>query len=248
MIPAALEAGRNGKRPWIGAGALVSVILGDDAGAIGEAMLAALADGCSPDELGGAVAYAAAMRVARFHTSNEFGDWDVAHHSFTFANAVHQALRRAPSLELLRGAFDAAMSVYRNRFLNIPAAPIPHPNGASRAAPEALAALPGLLDHQQQVNQAAALVAEHFAAGGEDRALIAALGRALLREDRDFHSIQSFEAAIRQYAYLGRGEAGTNVLIATARYLAAHSPTPRAQGQTFRIAERLFRGERLFEE
>jgi nitrite reductase/ring-hydroxylating ferredoxin subunit len=248
MIAAALEAGRNGKRPWIGAGALVSVILGDDPGAIGEAMLAALGEGCSPDELGGAVAYAAAMRVARFHTSNEFGDWDVAHHSFTFANAVHQALRRAPSLELLRGAFDAAMSVYRNRFLNIPAAPIPHPNGASRAAPEALAALPGLLDHQQQVNQAAALVAEHFAAGGEDRALIAALGRALLREDRDFHSIQSFEAAIRQYAYLGRGEAGTNVLIATARYLAAHSPTPRAQGQTFRIAERLFRGERLFEE
>ena len=247
-ISAALEAGRNGKLPWIGAGALVSVILGDDPEAIVEAMLAALGEGCTPDELGGAVAYAAAMRVARFHTSNEFGDWDVAHHSFTFASAVHQALRRAPSVELLRGAFDAAMSVYRNRFLNIPSAQIPHPNGGSRPAPEALAALPGLLDHQQQVNQVATLVAEHSAAGGEDRALIAALGHALLREDRDFHSIQSFEAAIRQYAYLGRGEAGTNVLIATARYLAAHSPTPRAQGQTFKIAQRLFRGERLFEE
>jgi hypothetical protein len=140
------------------------------------------------------------------------------------------------------------MSVYVNRFLNIPAARIPHPNGSSRPAPEVIAALPDLLDHQQQVNQAGMLVAEHFAAGGNDRALIAALGRALLREDRDFHSIQSFEAAVRQYSCLGRGEAGTNVLIATARYLAAHSPTPRAQGQTFRIADRLFRGEHLFEE
>jgi hypothetical protein len=39
-----------------------------------------------------------------------------------------------------------------------------------------------------------------------------------------------------------------NVLVAAARYLAAHSPTVRAQGQTFRIAQRLHRGERLFEE
>jgi len=248
QIPAALEAGKGAKRPWIGAGALVSIILGDDAQAIADSMLGALREGCTPDELGGAVAYAAAMRVARFHTSNEFSDWDTAHHSFTFSNAVHQALRRAPSLELLRGAFDAAMSVYLNRFLNIPAARIPHPNGSSRPAPEVIAALPDLLDHQQQVNQAGTLIAEHFAAGGNDRALIAALGRALLREDRDFHSIQSFEAAVRQYSCLGRGEAGANVLIATARYLAAHSPTPRAQGQTFRIADRLFRGEHLFEE
>ena len=39
-----------------------------------------------------------------------------------------------------------------------------------------------------------------------------------------------------------------DVLIAAARYLAAHAPTMRAQGQTFNIAQRLARGERLFEE
>jgi hypothetical protein len=37
-------------------------------------------------------------------------------------------------------------------------------------------------------------------------------------------------------------------MIATARYLAAHVPTLRAQGQTFRIAERLHRGEHMFDE
>jgi len=37
-------------------------------------------------------------------------------------------------------------------------------------------------------------------------------------------------------------------LIAAARYLAAHAPTRRAQEQIYRIAERLRRGERLYED
>ena len=37
-------------------------------------------------------------------------------------------------------------------------------------------------------------------------------------------------------------------LVAGARYLAAHAPTVRAQGQTFHIAQRLHRGEALYEE
>ena len=36
--------------------------------------------------------------------------------------------------------------------------------------------------------------------------------------------------------------------VAAARYLEAHAPTARAQGQTYQIAERLHRGERLYEE
>jgi hypothetical protein len=36
--------------------------------------------------------------------------------------------------------------------------------------------------------------------------------------------------------------------VAAARYLAAHAPTVRAQGQTYQIARRLSRGERFFEE
>jgi hypothetical protein len=217
--------------------------------AIANALLSALSNGATFSELAGTVAYGAALRIARFHISNEFGDWDTAHHSFTFANAVHQAIQRTPSVELLRGVFDAAMSVYLNRFLNVPAAKFATVNDAARLDPrELLESLPALLDRQQQVDQAGALVFGYLAQGGDGAAMIAALGRALLREDRDFHTIQDFEAAVRLHSYLGNTPAGTHALVATARYLAAHSPTVRAQGQTWNIATRLHRGDRLFEE
>ena len=56
------------------------------------------------------------------------------------------------------------------------------------------------------------------------------------------------EGALKQYARWRDTEAGTHALIAAVRYLAAHSPTIRAQEQTFSMAQRLHRGERLFEE
>ena len=63
----------------------------------------AIAAGADPEQLGRAVAYAAALRITRFHTQNDHGDWDEVHHAFTAANALHQALGRAPTPELLRG-------------------------------------------------------------------------------------------------------------------------------------------------
>jgi hypothetical protein len=41
---------------------------------------------------------------------------------------------------------------------------------------------------------------------------------------------------------------GVHMLVAAARYLAAHSPTMRSEGQTYDIARRLSRGEILYEE
>lgn len=76
----------------------VETLLGDDPRSIVDELLAALSAGYSPEMVAQTVAYAAALRIARFHTSNEFGDWDTALHTFTFANAVHQGMRRAPSL------------------------------------------------------------------------------------------------------------------------------------------------------
>jgi hypothetical protein len=244
-LPQALAAGFG--KSWKGRAELVEAILGGEAGAVLDALLDALRQGASEVELGSAVSFAAATRIARFPTSNEFGDWDTALHTFTFANAVQQGLRRAPSLELLRGVFDAAMSVYLDRFLNVPAVRLPQADPAARPE-ELLEELPVLLDRQQRVNEAGALVASYLAAGGDDARLLAALGACLLREDRDFHTIQCVEAAFRQYADLRGTEAGTHVLVAAARYLAAHAPTMRAERQTLDIARRLQRGERLYED
>jgi nitrite reductase/ring-hydroxylating ferredoxin subunit len=247
-LPAALEAGPNAERGWDGRRDLVAVLLGEDPQAAVDALLGALRDGATPQALAAAVVYAAALRIARFHTSNEFTDWDTALHTFTFANAIHQATLRAPSVDVLRGVFDAAMSVYLDRFLNVPPARLPDA-GRPHPQPEALLRdLPSLLDRQQQVNEAGALVAHYLSSGGRPQRLIAVLGAALLREDRDFHTIQTIEAAVRQHQLLADSPDGANVLVAAARYLAAHAPTVRAQGQTYQIALRLSRGERLFEE
>ena len=247
-LPAALEQGFPRRGTWSGREELVPVLLGEDAAASAEALLTALRSGCTEAELAGTVAYAAALRLARFHTNNDFRDWDTAHHSFTFANAVHQGLRRVPSPELLRGVFDAAMSVYLNRFLNMPPAPLPEPDDPVEQPDALLPELPEFLDRQQQVNAAGDLVVRYLYSGGNRERLLAMLGKLLLREDRSFHSIQEIEAAFRQYALWRGTPAGAHVLVAAARYLAAHAPTRRAQGQTYQIAERLHRGEHLFED
>jgi nitrite reductase/ring-hydroxylating ferredoxin subunit len=234
---------------------LAPTLLGDDPQQITYSLMTALREGCSPVELAGAVAYAAALRIACFHTSNEFGDWDTALHTFTFANAVHQGLRRLSSSPagaiheppLQRGIFDAAMSIYLDRFLNVPPARLPEPNGKREAPETILKELPSLLDRQQQVDTAGEQVAAYFFSDGNPAQLLALLGKLLLREDRDFHTIQTVEAAFRQYDLLRGGPEGVHVLVAAARYLAAHSPTMRAQGQTYQIASRLSRGERVFE-
>ena len=244
VLPDAVEQGKSNS--WSGREALVAVMLTDDPSAIVDALLDALRSGCTPQELAQTVAYVAALRIAQFHTSNDFGDWDTALHTFTFANAVHQGLRRVTSLDLLRGVFDAAMSVYLDRFLNIPAARLPARDG--KPVNGALNELEELLNRQQQVNQAGQMVARYLYSDAEPETLLATLGRLLLRENRDFHTIQSVEAAFHQYELLKGTPEAAHVLIAATRYLAAHSPTTRSQGQEFQVAYRLGRGERLFEE
>ncbi|MCC6443087.1 MAG: Rieske (2Fe-2S) protein [Armatimonadetes bacterium] len=247
-IPAALASGASAASPWQGRDDLIPVLLGEDPQAIADSLLSAIEAGAAPVDLACAAAYAAALRVARFHTSNEFGDWDTSLHTFTFAQAVHQGMRRAPSPELLRGVFDAAMSIYLDRFLNMPPARLPEIVPNQENPDDLLDAFSDLLDRQQQVNEAAQLAARFLGSGGPPERLMAALGRSLLREDRSFHTIQMMEGAFRQYALLRSTPAGAHVLIAAARYLAAHAPTMRSQRQTYMMAWRLHRGERVYEE
>src|SRR4051812_44204758 len=202
-LPAALEAGSARQGQWHGQDALLPVILGEDPAASVAGLLDALRAGCTPEELASLVAYAAALRIARFHTSNEFGDWDTALHTFTFANAVHQGLCRYPSPDLVRGLFDAAMSIYLDRFLNIPSTPLPPATGRVPVPDGLLDDLAATLNRQQQVNEAADLAMRYLNSGGARAKLKAALGKLLLREDRDFHTIQCIEAAFRQADWHG---------------------------------------------
>jgi nitrite reductase/ring-hydroxylating ferredoxin subunit len=231
--------------------ALVWTILDGEPEPIAAAITDALERGVSYAEVGLAVAHASALRVARFHTSNEFADWDSVHNTWTSCQALYQALRRAPSPELARGLYHAAMRIYLDRFLNIPAARLPDARGqgsggGDRDGADSADGLLELLDREQQVNPAGAMV-DALLARGEDAALIRALGHAVLREDSDFHNYQTLEAGIRQYEALKdeRPLAARRTLVGVARYLAAHAPTARALRQTYTIALRLQRGEDL---
>jgi nitrite reductase/ring-hydroxylating ferredoxin subunit len=214
-------------------------------------LVAALRAGATVTELSRVVAYAAALRVARFHTSNEFGDWITVLHTFTYCNALDQGLRRAPSVDTARGIFHGAMKLYLDRFLNMPAARLPRDSDVPElpdTADALLQAFDTLLDREQQVNQAGALAYRYMRLGHDPEALLRTFGHVLLREDAEFHSYQMLEAGMRQYRALAadRPQAAQAVLIAIARYLAAHAPTSRAMLQTARSAMRLQRGEELF--
>ncbi|HYT38536.1 MAG TPA: Rieske (2Fe-2S) protein, partial [Acidimicrobiia bacterium] len=235
-----------------GVGRLAWSVLADDPAEVVGAIDDAIVAGARPEELGRAVAYAAALRITRFHTQNDHGDWDEVHHAFTAANALHQGLRRAPSTALLRGVYHGALRVYLDRFLNIPAARLPGPaspgSGGGGDAGD-LAALQGCWDQEGRVDEAGAVVYRHLAAGGDPDRVIALLGRALLSEDAEFHWYQTYEAAVRQYQAWPRGsEEGALILAGTARFLAAHTPTRRELAQVVTIATRLGRGEALFED
>jgi nitrite reductase/ring-hydroxylating ferredoxin subunit len=225
---------------WDGHEALAETILDGEPAGILDAMRQLVRSGVPLRELSAAVAYAAARRPVHFHISNEFGDWDTVHHTFTYTNAVDQAMRRAPSTLLARGIFDGAMSVYLERFLNVPKQPVPTASGRDVTRDDLYSAF----DQQGRVDETAQVVADWLAAGKRE-ALIEALGHALLREDAGFHQFQIYEAGLRQYRRFAGTPAGDHVLIGVARFLSAHSPTVRATGQTFDIAARLHRGEAL---
>jgi class 3 adenylate cyclase len=247
-LAAAVEEGRPGNGHWEEPEDLVGVLLAEDPALSIEALLEQLRRGATIPELAVVVTHAAALRIAQFATTNEFSDWDTALHTFTFANAVHHASRRQASLELLRGVFDAAMAVYLDRFLNIPPVRVPRFEQDGSDPAETLAALPGLLDQQQQVNESAELIARYLDNGGELGPLVSLVGKLLVREDRDFHTIQAVEAAISGLPFATTPERTKNLMVAAIRYLAAHAPTVRAAEQTFQIAHRLAQGERLYED
>jgi hypothetical protein len=95
------------------------------------ALKSAIRAGAAPADLGSSLAYAAALRVARFGNANEHADWETAHHVFTYANAVHQMLKRIGTAKIngyvasVSSVLHGSMALYLVRYLNVPPARIP---------------------------------------------------------------------------------------------------------------------------
>jgi len=254
-----LFAARRDVRGWSDHAALAQALLGDDPKAIMAALKAEILAGAAGTDLGRSLAYAAALRLARFGSANEHADWETAHHVFTYANAVHRMLKQIGTAdwkrhsEAVRGVLHGAMALYLARYLNVPPARIPGDGGEPlddlpANAEEIRVALLDAFDRQRQVDLAARLVARHLTLRHSVQALIATLARALLREDSGFHAYQVLDAGVRQFSEWGNTDEGRHILIAVARYLAAHSPTERAELQTADIARRLMRGGELHQD
>ena len=195
--------------------------------------------------------------MARFGNANEHGDWETAHHVFTYANAVHQLLKRMAerrprpgSREAARAVLHGAMAIYLARYLNVPPARLPGEAGVERlddlpAGAEALgAALLDAFDRQRQVDGAARLVARHLMLGHSPEALIATLGRALLREDAGFHAYQMLEAGVKQFAEWG-DTARAGIFSSLWPAISPLMTTERSILQTAEVARRLMRGAPL---
>lgn len=233
--------------------ALLQALLGDDPLRTVHMLKDALLGGASAVHISQIAALAAAERIVRFHMHNDFGDWISVLHTFTHAHAVHEGLIRSADLWLVRGIFHTAATIYLDRFLNVPAAPRPDVMGATEEVPQP-AELLEILNKQQQVAPAAAWVIRYLRSGGKPEPLFNVLGHALLREDAEFHTFQMYEAAVAEYDRWASEsgpfaeKARETLILAVTRYLASHAPTSRETPHTAKIAWRLHRGEKLFEE
>lgn len=247
-LPILIQKGEG--RRWNDFNGLTTLLLSESPQEVVKALEETIANGAEPSQLSLALAFAACTRIARFHTQNEFADWITVLHTFTYCNAVHMALKRTRSQDVMRAIFHGAMKVYLDRFMNVPPASLPSERkGAKHDGGDRSVLLTSLLkamDVQQQVEKAAELVYDYLKLREGDEDLMRTLAHTLLREDAEFHSIQMLEAVFRLYDEVKEYPQRQVVLIAVARYLSAHSPTPRAMLQTATIAWRLNRGEDLY--
>ena len=134
QLPELFAAG-HGVHGWSDHASLARALLGDDPARIVDALKVAIRAGAAPADLSRSLAYAAALRVARFGNANEHADWETAHHVFTYANAIHQMLKRMGTantdghVTAVRGVLHGAMALYLARYLNVPPARIPGEGG-----------------------------------------------------------------------------------------------------------------------
>ena len=255
---AELRSGQITATPAVTHDALVDILLGDDPGLIIATLTRLLLAGGDPTKLARVVCYAAARRLAHFSAANEFGDWFIARHTYTFANGVYRAVQRAPTPDVVRSILHAALAIYRDRFLNVPPARLPQDDPQRAQLPtdadELLRLLGVAFDGRSAPERAGLLVSRYLQQGHPLPRLTDALAFATVREDFDFHPLQTLDAAVLQCrAWQAEDPARApvaveHILVALARSLAAACPTPRGRLKTAIIAQRLQRGDHLHEE
>ena len=238
------------REEWIPETGFTDTLLGEDPMVILRAIEDALSAGAAPHRIGQWVAHAAALRLARFAASNESGDWFNPQHTFNYANAVHQVLRRGEEPLVVRHLFHAALAVFLDRFLNVPPARMPGDTltGLSTEPEALLASLLNALDQKSDPEQAIRLAVQYHRLGHPRQGLYDTLVFATLREDLNFHWLQCVEAGIQQIEVWGQAREAEDILVGVVRNLAAACPTRRQQLEPSLVALRLQRGEVMHEE
>ena len=226
-------------------------LLKEDPCAIFSAIAAVMTDGVPPVEIARHLTLAAAWRLARFPESNDIEDWFGPMHTLSFCNALYRVLARGgPDANVLRGMYHAAMSIYVDRFLNIPRAQLP-----GEMPLDKLPSAPGLLregilsslDQRKGWAEVPNLVVRYLRMGHPERDLVDTLTFATVREDLDFHTLQVIEAGVTQAQLWQPGSVERELLYtAIARHLAAHCPTRRSSSQSVAVALRLHHGEEIY--
>ncbi len=244
----ALSESASGKH-WADETKLIHGLLSEDPSCVVGAFKEAVMSGASVEQIAQCVAYAAAERVAAFAPSNEIGDWFTIVHTFSYCSALHHAAKRCPDTALLRGLLHGAVTVYLDRFLNVPKNRMPRnlddlPTQIEEIRTSFLASL----DTKSGEDLPARLVARYLDLDLPLANLVDMLAFAVAREDSDFHMTQMLEGAVKEYNSWGPSEHGRTIMVAAARYISALSPTQRNQYQTARTALRLHRGEKIYEE
>jgi hypothetical protein len=252
QIAAWMEQGKG--KTFAGDEELKKTLLGDDPHVIINSIGKALSDGASTEHLARLVAYAAGRRLAHFSLTNELQDWLAPARTFSYANAMHQVIKRSPPDALLtRGIFHGAIAVYMDRFLNVPAVKLPGERSKLDdlpSEPEKLCAhLLQLLDRQANIEEAARTVARYVRLKLPLKSLINTLMMATAREDHWFQFWLTLDAGVQQALAWGAGTPeAEHILVGAVRYLAAFCPTPRAEIKSAQVGLRLNRGEHIYED
>ena len=97
-------------KTWKDKDSLAEILLADAPLETIDTLKSAIQAGATLTELTQTLVYAAALRIAQFHTKNEFGDWIAVLHTYTYCNALHQCAKRAPSVEIYPRCFSRCNS------------------------------------------------------------------------------------------------------------------------------------------